>query len=122
MNILLDVDWRALFVPTVPLLEAFVRGSLTYLALFVTMRFLLKRQTGVIGIADLLVIVLIAVLVSFLVKTFVDARACGVLTDGRSCGGDTAPTCASASAGCAVGCRRTVGEIESGRRNRLSGR
>ena len=60
MNIPLDVDWRAIFVPTVPLLEIFVRGSLTYLALFVAMRFLLKRQTGVIGIADLLVIVLIA--------------------------------------------------------------
>ena len=60
MNIPLDVDWRAIFVPTIPLLEVFVRGSLVYLGLFLAMRFLLKRQTGVIGIADLLVIVLIA--------------------------------------------------------------
>ena len=37
-----------------------VRGTLTYIMLFLILRFLLKRQTGVIGIADLLVIVLIA--------------------------------------------------------------
>lgn len=60
MNTLLDVDWGSIFVPTLSLFEVFVRGSLTYLALFLAMRFLLKRQTGVIGIADLLVIVLIA--------------------------------------------------------------
>jgi uncharacterized membrane protein YcaP (DUF421 family) len=60
MDHLFDVDWRAIFVPTVPLLEVFVRGTATYLALFLCMRFVLKRQTGVIGIADLLVVVLIA--------------------------------------------------------------
>ena len=37
-----------------------LRGTLTYIMLFLILRFLLKRQTGVIGIADLLVIVLIA--------------------------------------------------------------
>jgi len=41
-------------------LGIFVRGSLTYIMLFVILRFLLKRQSGVIGIADLLVVVLIA--------------------------------------------------------------
>jgi hypothetical protein len=34
--------------------EIVVRGSLTYIMLFLVLRFLLKRQTGVIGIADLL--------------------------------------------------------------------
>ena len=60
MNIFDAVDWTSVFVPTVSLVEMFVRGTLTYLALFLAMRFLLKRQTGVIGIADLLVVVLIA--------------------------------------------------------------
>jgi uncharacterized membrane protein YcaP (DUF421 family) len=54
------VDWSGLFVPTYSLLEIFLRGTLTYLALFAVLRFLLKRQAGAIGIADLLVVVLIA--------------------------------------------------------------
>src|SRR3712207_9071574 len=35
-------------------------GTITYFVLFTVLRFVLKRQTGVIGIADLLVVVLIA--------------------------------------------------------------
>lgn len=54
------VAWDEMFVPQNPLLGIFVRGSLTYIMLFVILRFLLKRQSGVIGIADLLVVVLIA--------------------------------------------------------------
>ncbi|MFC5085817.1 DUF421 domain-containing protein [Microvirga arabica] len=54
------VNWHEMFVPQNPLLGIFVRGSLTYIMLFVILRFLLKRQSGVIGIADLLVVVLIA--------------------------------------------------------------
>ena len=54
------IDWRGMFVPTYSILEIFLRGTLTYLALFAIMRFLLKRQTGAVGIADLLVVVLIA--------------------------------------------------------------
>jgi uncharacterized membrane protein YcaP (DUF421 family) len=55
-----EIDWREIFVPQAPLAEIFVRGTLTYLVLFAILRFLLKRQSGVIGIADLLVVVLIA--------------------------------------------------------------
>ena len=55
-----EIDWRELFVPEHPLAETFVRGTLTYVMLFLILRFLLKRQSGVIGIADLLVVVLIA--------------------------------------------------------------
>ncbi len=54
------IDWHELFVPQSPLAGIFLRGTLTYIMLFVILRFLLKRQSGVIGIADLLVIVLIA--------------------------------------------------------------
>ena len=55
-----DVDWAGLFTPGTPVLEIVVRGSIMYLALFVLLRFVLKRETGSLGITDLLVIVLIA--------------------------------------------------------------
>ncbi len=55
-----EIDWHELFVPEAPLAGVFLRGTLTYLMLFLILRFLLKRQSGVIGIADLLVVVLIA--------------------------------------------------------------
>ncbi len=53
-------DWHSVFVPETPLLEMILRGTITYVGLFAVLRFLLKRQTGEVGIADLLVIVLIA--------------------------------------------------------------
>lgn len=53
-------DWQELFVPVHPISEIILRGTLTYLILFLILRFFLKRQSGVLGIADLLVIVLIA--------------------------------------------------------------
>jgi uncharacterized membrane protein YcaP (DUF421 family) len=37
-----------------------LRGTITYVGLFAILRFFLKRQTGVVGIADLLVVVIIA--------------------------------------------------------------
>jgi uncharacterized membrane protein YcaP (DUF421 family) len=55
-----EIDWHELFVPQMPLAGVILRGTLTYIMLFTVLRFLLKRQSGVIGIADLLVIVLIA--------------------------------------------------------------
>ncbi len=54
------VDWNAMFVPEHSLLEIFLRGTIMYIVLFSILRFFMKRQSGVIGIADLLVIVLIA--------------------------------------------------------------
>ena len=56
----MDIDWQGVFTPSLGLLEVVVRGSLMYLALFVVMRFLGRRQAGTFGPADLLVIVLIA--------------------------------------------------------------
>lgn len=60
MDPLLKVDWAALFIPTHSVIEMIVRGTLMYLGLFVILRFVMKRQAGAIGIADILVIVLIA--------------------------------------------------------------
>jgi uncharacterized membrane protein YcaP (DUF421 family) len=44
----------------VPILELILRGSLTYLVLFILLRFFLKRVTGTLSIGDLLIIVLVA--------------------------------------------------------------
>jgi uncharacterized membrane protein YcaP (DUF421 family) len=52
-------DWEAIFIPTVPLAETFIRGSVIYLFLFFMLR-VFRRQAGTISITDLLVIVLIA--------------------------------------------------------------
>jgi uncharacterized membrane protein YcaP (DUF421 family) len=59
MSILLQVDWKSVFVPTVSLVEIILRGSMIYLLIFVLMR-LRRRQAGGLGIADLLVVVMIA--------------------------------------------------------------
>jgi uncharacterized membrane protein YcaP (DUF421 family) len=55
-----DVDWSDIFVPDTPILEIIVRGSVMYLALFVLLRLVLKREVGALGVTDLLVVVLIA--------------------------------------------------------------
>ncbi len=60
MDWLIDVGWRELFVPTHSLMEMVVRGTLMYVALFLIFRFVMKRQTGSVGLADILVIVIIA--------------------------------------------------------------
>jgi uncharacterized membrane protein YcaP (DUF421 family) len=56
---LYDINWHDLFVPAHPI-ETIIRGSLMYLSLFLLMRFVLKRESGSIGTADLLMVVVIA--------------------------------------------------------------
>ncbi len=60
MERLIGVDWAKTFLPDTPLLEIFLRGTLTYLALFFLLRVVLKRESGGLGVTDLLVVVLIA--------------------------------------------------------------
>lgn len=60
MDKLFGVDWAEAFIPSVSLLEIFLRGTLMYLVLFALLRLVLKRQAGTVGITDLLVLVLIA--------------------------------------------------------------
>jgi len=55
-----EIDWKGMFSPGVPVAEIVLRGSIVYLSLFVLLRVVLKRQSGNVGLADLLVIVLIA--------------------------------------------------------------
>jgi uncharacterized membrane protein YcaP (DUF421 family) len=56
----MDVDWSELFALSVPPLELVVRGSAMYLFLFVLFRFVVKRRIGSIGMADILILVIVA--------------------------------------------------------------
>src|SRR5262245_37176506 len=55
-----SLDWHSLFVPDTPVLEILLRGSVMYLVLFTLLRIVLKRQTGALGMTDLLLITLLA--------------------------------------------------------------
>jgi len=57
---LMNVDLAKVFLPDTPVLEIVLRGTVTYLALFVLLRVVGKRQASGVGVTDLLVIVLIA--------------------------------------------------------------
>jgi uncharacterized membrane protein YcaP (DUF421 family) len=60
MDKIFGVEWNALFIPTYSILEMILRGTLTYLLLLLIMRFFASRQTGSIGLSDIMVIVVIA--------------------------------------------------------------
>ena len=51
----LSVNWDSVFVPAIGLAEIVVRGSIMYLGLFLILRFMVRRQAGHFGPADLLV-------------------------------------------------------------------
>ena len=57
-------DWRRMFIPDLPLLESFLRGSVVYLSLVVLFRVILKRQGGTIGLPDVMLVVLVSECVS----------------------------------------------------------
>src|SRR6188508_2869553 len=59
METLFQIDWRSMFVPTESVLEVTIRGTIMYLGMFALLR-IFRRQSGAVGIADLLVIVVIA--------------------------------------------------------------
>ena len=59
MEWLFGSEWHKLFLPSAPIAQLLVRGSVTYLGLFATLRFILKRQSGAVSITDMLLIVLI---------------------------------------------------------------
>jgi uncharacterized membrane protein YcaP (DUF421 family) len=56
----LHIDWKTIFLPGTPLIEIIIRGSVMYLALFVLLRVILKRQAGTLGMTDLLLVTLLA--------------------------------------------------------------
>jgi uncharacterized membrane protein YcaP (DUF421 family) len=60
MDFLWRTDWGRLFTPEMSLLEILVRGTLTYLALCLLLRVVLKRQAGKVSLSDLLVVSIVA--------------------------------------------------------------
>lgn len=54
------IDWGALFGLSVPPLEMVVRGSAIYWFLFLIFRVIVRRDAGSIGLADILLLVIIA--------------------------------------------------------------
>lgn len=55
----LTIDWQSMFVPTESIIEIVIRGTIMYLGMYFILR-VFRRQAGTVGIADLLVIVVIA--------------------------------------------------------------
>ncbi|MGY0067180.1 DUF421 domain-containing protein [Streptomyces sp. QTS137] len=53
-------DWNVLFLPSVPPLELFLRGTVTYLVLLAVMRVIGQRESGGLGVSDILLVVLVA--------------------------------------------------------------
>jgi uncharacterized membrane protein YcaP (DUF421 family) len=60
MEKLFEINLVDLLIPTRSLAEIFIRGTVMYLALVVILRFVMRRRTGSLSIADLLVIVVLA--------------------------------------------------------------
>lgn len=56
----MTIDWTTLFAPGSPPLEMFVRGTVIYAFIFVVLRMAGRRDTGSVGVADLLMLMLIA--------------------------------------------------------------
>lgn len=54
------IDWGRLFSLSLPLGELVVRASVMYLFLYALFRVVIKRRVGAIGMADLLVLVIVA--------------------------------------------------------------
>lgn len=60
MTHFLDTNWLELFRLSVPISEMIVRGTAIYWFLFIVFRFVIPRDVGAIGIADILILVIIA--------------------------------------------------------------
>lgn len=60
IDVLFDVNWQELFIPSISIVELLLRGSIVYLILFFVLRFIPSRQLGTLGITDLLLVVLFA--------------------------------------------------------------
>jgi uncharacterized membrane protein YcaP (DUF421 family) len=55
-----DVDWAEIFAFGVSPLEMFVRGTAMYWFLFLIFRFIVRRDVGSVGVADILILVIVA--------------------------------------------------------------
>lgn len=53
-------DWQSIFIPAVPLTESVVRGTVTFFVLLALIRIVGQRESGGLGLTDVLIIVLVA--------------------------------------------------------------
>jgi uncharacterized membrane protein YcaP (DUF421 family) len=60
MNHVFGLDWDGLFRLSLPLAEIIVRGSVFYWFLFFVFRFVVRRDVGAVGVADILILVIVA--------------------------------------------------------------
>jgi uncharacterized membrane protein YcaP (DUF421 family) len=54
------MDWDGLFGVHVPVLELLIRATCVYWFLFLAFRFVLRRDIGALGVADILLLVIVA--------------------------------------------------------------
>jgi uncharacterized membrane protein YcaP (DUF421 family) len=54
------LNWEVVFVPSGSIVEVMLRGTLMYFALVLLMRLVLRREPGSIGLADMLLVVILA--------------------------------------------------------------
>lgn len=55
-----SIDWGELFGLSVPAAELIIRGTAMYWFLFVIFRFVIRRDVGAVGLADVLIVVIVA--------------------------------------------------------------
>jgi uncharacterized membrane protein YcaP (DUF421 family) len=55
-----SLDWGELFGLSVPAIELIVRGTVMYWFLFFIFRFVIRRDVGSVGIADVVILVIVA--------------------------------------------------------------
>jgi uncharacterized membrane protein YcaP (DUF421 family) len=55
-----EIDWAELFSLSMSPAELIVRGSAIYWFLFLIFRFILRRDVGSVGVADILILVIVA--------------------------------------------------------------
>jgi uncharacterized membrane protein YcaP (DUF421 family) len=60
MESLLALDWEGIFAFSVPPWEMVVRGTAMYWFLFFLFRFVVRRDIGAVGVADVLILMLVA--------------------------------------------------------------
>jgi uncharacterized membrane protein YcaP (DUF421 family) len=58
MEKLIGLNWHEMWIPTTSVLEIFIRGTFTYWAIFLLLRFF-RRGTGQFSVSDILLIILI---------------------------------------------------------------
>lgn len=60
MSDIFNVDWAEVFAFGLSPLELFVRGTAMYWFLFLIFRFVVRRDVGSVGVADILILVIVA--------------------------------------------------------------